>query len=182
MFKKTLLRLGLLSLSIFPAFFIATTYAAEDRLSSLILRVNAQSNNDEISLVENKLLGRASWKIKCQYKTFEDMKACVMSKGAISVLHINNQYIVNIGQKHQKDTMTFIRVDQGESLQAREGLFRNGNDLIDLLKRGNYAYTRFQQNKTQYIEDKTSLLGFTDAFNDMEAQFSKLSNDKNTSF
>ena len=63
------------------------THAADDRISNLILKVNAKANNNaDIDLIENKLLGRASWKIKCQYKVFEDMKACVMSKGPISIL------------------------------------------------------------------------------------------------
>ena len=61
------------------------THAADDRISNLILKVNAKANNNaDIDLIENKLLGRASWKIKCQYKVFEDMKACVVSKGPIS--------------------------------------------------------------------------------------------------
>lgn len=161
---------------------VNTTYA-EDKISSLILKVSSKSNNnEEIDLLENKLLGRASWKIKCQYKVFEDIKACVMSKGPISVLRVNQQYIVNIGEKHLKDNPAFIHVDQQEILKEREGLFRNGSELIKQFKRGNFAFTRFQNNKKQVIENKVSLDGFTDAFNDMEAQFSKLGNDKNYSF
>ena len=161
---------------------VNTTYA-EDKISSLILKVSSKSNNnEEIDLLENKLLGRASWKIKCQYKVFEDIKACVMSKGPISVLRVNQQYIVNIGEKHLKDNLAFIHVDQQEILKEREGLFRNGSELIKQFKRGNFAFTRFQNNKKQVIENKVSLDGFTDAFNDMEAQFSKLGNDKNYSF
>lgn len=175
--------MGLFILVIFPVFMTGNLYAADDQLSSLITRVNTQAkNSDVISPMENKLLGRASWKIKCQYKAFDDMKACVMSKGPISILHMNNQYIVNIGDKHEKNTMAFIRVDQGDSLQEREGLFRNGTNIIGQLKRGNYAYTRFQRNKGQAIENKISLIGFTDAFNDMDAQFARLGEDKSHSF
>lgn len=178
MSKNTLM--GLVLLVVFPVFLTGAVHAADDQLSSLITRVNTQTkNSDVISPLENKLLGRASWKIKCQYKAFDDMKACVMSKGPISILHMNSQYIVNIGDKHEKNTMAFIRVDQGDSLQDREGLFRNGTNIVGQLKRGNYAYTRFQQNKGQAIENKISLVGFTDAFNDMEAQFAKLADDKN---
>ena len=39
--------------------------ASEDQLSTLILKVNAKSSsNAEIDLMENKLIERASWKIK----------------------------------------------------------------------------------------------------------------------
>ena len=92
MFKKTL-QLGLLILSVSTLGFIGSVHAAVDQLSSLITKVNNQSKSDEISAGESRMLGRASWKIKCQYKAFDDMKACVMSKGPISVLHLNNQYI-----------------------------------------------------------------------------------------
>ncbi|KAB1851415.1 hypothetical protein F4W09_16405 [Acinetobacter tandoii] len=161
----------------------SNTNASEDQISNLILKVNAKSSNYvEMDLIENKLLGRASWKIKCQYKVFEDMKACVMSKGPISILHVNYQYIVNIGEKHLKDNPVFIHVDNKGILQEREGLFRNGSELIKQFKSGNYAFTRFQNNKKQLIENKISLDGFTDAFNDMEDQFSKLGNDRNYSF
>ncbi|MFU9046414.1 invasion associated locus B family protein [Acinetobacter tibetensis] len=105
-----------------------------------------------------------------------------MSKGPISILHVNHQYIVNIGEKHLKDNPAFIHIDNKEILQEREGLFRNGSELIKQFKGGNYAFTRFQNNKKQLIENKISLDGFTDAFNDMEAQFSKLGADRNYSF
>lgn len=157
--------------------------ASEDQLSTLILKVNAKSSsNAEIDLMENKLIERASWKIKCQYKVFEDMKACIMSKGPISILHVNHQYIVNIGEKQLKNNPVFIHIDNKEILQEREGLFRNSSELIKQFKRGNYAFTRFYNNKKQLIENKVSLDGFTDAFNDMEVQFSKLGNDRNYSF
>lgn len=178
MFKKTL-QLGLLILSVSTLGFIGSVHAAVDQLSSLITKVNNQSKSDEISAGESRLLGRASWKIKCQYKAFDDMKACVMSKGPISVLHLNNQYIVNIGEKHEKNSQAYIRIDQGDTLQEREGFFRNGSSLIGQMKRGNFAFTRFKQSKNQQIEHKISLNGFTDAFNDMEAQFAKLGDDKN---
>lgn len=159
------------------------THAADDRISNLILKVNAKANNNaDIDLIENKLLGRASWKIKCQYKVFEDVKACVMNKGPISILHVNHQYIVNIGEKNLKDNPAYVYVDNNEILQEREGLFRNGDELIKQFKRGNYAFTRFQNNKKQLIENKISLNGFTDAFNDMEAQFLNLGNERNLSF
>ncbi|WP_254433795.1 hypothetical protein [Acinetobacter sp. Marseille-Q1618] len=172
------LRLGSL---IFFISGVATTQvnAADDQLSSLITKVSSQAKSDAITDVENKLLGRASWKIKCQYKAFDDIKACVMSKGPISVLHLNNQYIVNIGEKHEKNSIAYVRIDQGNTLQEREGLFRNANGVIGQLKRGNFAFTRYQKAKNQQIENKISLTGFTDAFNDMEAQFSKLGDDKN---
>ncbi|WP_111860460.1 hypothetical protein [Acinetobacter sp. CFCC 10889] len=174
---KNILQLGLvLSAS---AIGLACSAQADDQLSTLITKVGSQSKTDTISAMENKLLGRASWKIKCQYKAFDDMKACVMSKGPISILHLNNQYIVNIGEKHEKNSQAYIRIDQADTLQEREGLFRNGNSLIGQMKRGNFAFTRFQQSKNQQIENKISLTGFTDAFNDMEAQFARLGDDKN---
>jgi len=178
--KNTLL--GFISLFFLIPIFVSNTYASEDQLSTLILKINTKpSNNGEVDLLENKFLGRASWNIKCQYKVFEDIKACVMSKGPISILNVNNQYVVNIGEKHLKNNPAFIHVDNKDILQEREGLFRNGSEIIKQLKRGNYAYTRFQNNKKQLIENKIPLIGFTDAFNDMEAQFLKLGNDKNYS-
>lgn len=171
---KNILQLGLLVLSVS----VMGSVQADDQLSTLITKVSSQSKVDSISAMENNLLGRASWKIKCQYKAFDDMKACVMSKGPISILRLNSQYIVSIGEKHEKNSSAYIRVDQGDALQEREGLFRNGSALVGQMKRGNFAFTRFQQAKNKQIENKVSLIGFTDAFNDMEAQFAKLGDDK----
>lgn len=177
MFKNTLV--AVFSLSIMSIYSSEEAYAAHDALSSLILKISTQSSVGETVLpLENKLLGRVSWEIKCQYNATDDVKACVMSKGSISVLHLNNQYIINVGNGHKKESMGLIRVDKNTDFLEREGLFRNANTLIDQFKRGNYAYTRFQPSQGAVVESKISLLGFTDAFNDMEAKFLKLGNEK----
>lgn len=181
MFKNILV--GVFSLSVMSICFSEEANATHDALSSLILRVSTQSQNNEAALpLENKLLGRVSWEIKCQYNAVDDVKACAMSKGPISVLHLNNQYIISVGKNHKKESTSVIRVDKNIDFQEREGLFRNADTLIDQFKRGGYVYTRFQPNQGVAIESKISLLGFTDAFNDMEAKFLKLGNDKNIAF
>ena len=97
-------------------------------------------------------------------------------------MHLNDNYFVNIGNKVVKNSVVYVHVDKNNILQDRDGLFRNGNLLIKQFKRGNNIFIRYNaKNKIQEIERKISLLGFSDAFNDMENQYSRLDDDKRLS-
>lgn len=149
---------------------------ADDRLSSLIMRVNNQSKPDvHISNLENHLLGRLSWQIKCHHKKLDDATACMMTKGKITVLRINNQYSVSVGDKVLKNSAASIEVDNSKIYSANDGLYRNANDLISEFQKGNEAIIKYKKQDKKNGEIKLPLIGFSAAFNDMEGQFKELS-------
>lgn len=159
-----------------------------DQLSQLIQRVehskasvtidtaksSAKATDVTLAQLEKNVLGRASWKIQCRVNVFEDSKVCIMKKGDIIVMRLNNEYSVSIGESHQNNAMVEARVDKQSTLQAREGLYRDASRLIDQMKRGSYIFTRYKKSSEKdYIESKTSLVGFTSAFQDLQLQFNQ---------
>lgn len=159
-------------------------HAQDDKISQLIQRVEYQKKNDTKNLdqLEDKMLGRASWSIECRYQVFDDVKACMMQKGAITVMHLNNSYVVSVGERVQVDSQVAIYVDKNSIQKADDGLFRDASRLIDQFKKGTYAFIRYQsEGNSRNTEAKISLLGFTDAFNDMEKRFKQLNSTSSSS-
>ena len=166
---KNLLLCTLLGTTI-PAF--ATK---EDRLNLLIQKVGIEKQMDGNSeTTENQLLGRASWSIKCEYRVFDDIKACLMTKGPVTVARVNNKYFVYVGDNHAKKSITQLRVDNNLMFQGSEGYFKTGSMLIDEFKKGYFVYTRYEPKGKNKVENKLSLLGFTSAYNDMESRFNRI--------
>jgi hypothetical protein len=153
----------------------ATPATIDDQLSSLIRNVEYQSNSKEQVDRLNSQVARASWRLKCWVRVFEDTKICVMQKNHLTVMRLNDSYSLSVGGKHQKNSMTSIRIDEGSIVQAREGLYRDALPVIEQMKRGYYIFSRYKgQEKDIDVENKVSLMGFTDAFNDMQLQYRKL--------
>lgn len=147
----------------------------EDQINLLIKKVTNERQMDSSSdNIENQMIGRASWSIKCEYRVFDDIKACIMTKGPVSVARLNNKYIVYVGENHAKSSTAQIRIDNNLMYQGPEGFFRTGNMLIDEFKKGYYVYTRYVPKGKGNVENKLSLVGFTFAFNDMESRFNRI--------
>ena len=146
----------------------------DDQLNNLIRNVESQSQKEQADRL-NSQVARASWRIKCWVRVFEDTKICVMQKNDLTIMRLNDTYSVSIGGKHQKNTMTQIRIDTGEVMEAREGLYRDAMPVIDQMKRGYNLFSRYKsQDKGSNVDRKVSLMGFTDAFNDMQLQYRRL--------
>ena len=159
---------------ILPLFLITNICLADDALNSLINKVSNQNkSNEKITALENQLLGRLSWQIKCKAQTSDIAKACMMNKGSITVLHFQDQYVVNIAEKLAKNSTVNIRIDEGKTYSAVEGLYRNSSELITEFKKGHEATIQYKKPDNKNYEMKISLVGFTAAFNDMEDQFKK---------
>lgn len=162
-----------------------TTGAAEDSLNQLIQKIEYKSQTqtnegkrapERLDQLETQLLGRASWDIQCWMKVYDEAKICVMQKNHITVVRFNDRYSVNIGEKHLKDSLTELRIDQRDPITTREGLYREGEQVIDQMKKGYNIYTRHhERDQKKPVEHKISLIGFTSAFVDMEDRFKKLS-------
>lgn len=153
----------------------ASVSTIDDQLTDLISRVEYPARSKEEVDRLNSQVARASWRIKCWVRVFEDTKVCVMQKSHLTVMRLEDSYSVSIGTQHQKNSSTTIRIDQGQLIQAREGLYREALPVIEQMKRGYYLFSCYKMSeKGNLIENKISLLGFTEAFNDMQQQYRKL--------
>ena len=98
-----------------------------------------------------------------------------MRKNHITVMRMNDNYSLSVGIKHEKNSITLLKVDNNSIWQAREGLYRDAQTIIDQFKRGFEVKTEFNAfNTAKPVVNEVSLIGFSDAFNDMQQQYSKL--------
>ncbi|GAA5185432.1 hypothetical protein GCM10023345_18710 [Acinetobacter kookii] len=176
MLNNTYILFGaVLGLTIANAAGAATISMKNDRLGYLIQQVDYQHINDSLEKSENRLLGRASWDIQCWVKSSENTKICTMRKNHITVMRMNDSYSLSVGINHAKNSITLLKVDNNSVLQAREGLYRDAQAIIDQFKRGFEVKTEFNvSHNAKPVVNEVSLIGFSDAFNDMQQQYSKL--------
>ena len=166
----------ILSHSVFAA---NKSYYSDDRLADLIRVVEYSKNHEEISQLENRIVARSSWNVRCWIKVFDQAKICTLQKDNITVIRLNHDYSVVIGNQPSKSPKTALRVDQHPVIYTQDGSFRNALQLIEQFKRGYYVYTRFQQtHQFEDIDQQVSLMGFQDAFRQMEKQFAQLEQQK----
>lgn len=165
-----------LGLAVSSAVSAASISLKSDPLGYLIQHVDYQ-RDDTMEKLENRLIGRASWNIQCWIKESEDTKICTMRKNNITVMRMNNHYSLSVGLKIAKNSSTVLKVDDNNALQAREGLYRDAQPIIDQFKRGIGVKTEFKPSYAiKVVASETSLVGFTDAFNDMQQQYGRLDN------
>ena len=153
----------------------ATTNSMDDQLSQLIRKVQEPSSSREQMDRVNGQIARASWQVRCWVRIFEDSKICVIQKEHLTIMRLNNTYSVSIGNQHLKGSFSSLRIDGNKVVKAQEGLYRDATPIIDQMKRGYYLFTRYHtQDKANTIENKISLMGLTDAYNDMQIRYRKL--------
>lgn len=177
MINNTFIFFGVvLGLAVSSAVSAASISLKSDPLGYLIQHVDYQ-RDDTMEKLENRLIGRASWNIQCWVKESEDTKICTMRKNNITVMRMNNHYSLSVGLKIAKNSSTVLKVDDNNALQAREGLYRDAQPIIDQFKRGIGVKTEFKPSYAiKVVASETSLVGFTDAFNDMQQQYGRLDN------
>lgn len=90
-------------------------------------------------------------------------------------MRMNDSYSLSVGINHARNSITLLKVDNNSVLQAREGLYRDAQAIIDQFKRGFEVKTEFNvSHNAKPVVNEVSLIGFSDAFNDMQQQYSKL--------
>lgn len=159
----------------FISLFCTVTLAAvpqNDRMTTLIQQVNAAQHSAIQNKEERVLIGRASWKISCRIQANDNLHFCMMRKNHITVMRLNDDYNISVGHSHAKNTLSFLKVDHHLAVSAREGLFRDANDLVIQFKQGNLLRIGYQLKGADTVQySELSLIGFNDAFEDMQAQF-----------
>ena len=98
-----------------------------------------------------------------------------MHSGDLSVFLINGKYSVDVGNDHYPRTKAGLRIDNGSAIYGYEGEIPNPMSVIEKLKKGKTAYTRYQEWPYTYnIDGEVNLSEFTENFNKMLKQYKEL--------
>ena len=116
-----------------------------------------------------------TWWVNCHKKKFDNMKVCSMSEGDLWVFLINGRYSVSVGSDHYPRSKGGLRIDNSSAIYGYEGELPKPLNIIERLKKGKVAYTRYQKWPYEYNKDgEVSLKGFTKKFNEMLKQYKEL--------
>ena len=118
---------------------------------------------------------RTFYYINCRKKEFDNTKICYLKAGDIYVFLINGRYSVDVGSNHYPRSKAGLRIDNNPAVYGYEGEFSKPLSIIEKLKKGKFAYTRYQE--WPYLSDidkKTDLKDFTKQFNEMLKQYKNL--------
>lgn len=116
-----------------------------------------------------------TWVVNCRKKNFDNKKICYMKAGDLWVFLINGKYSVNVGSNHYPRTKGGLRIDNGSAIYGYEGELPKALSIIERLKKGKVAYTRYQEWPYQYdTDEEVNLKDFTKQFNEMIKQYKNL--------
>ena len=116
-----------------------------------------------------------TWVVNCEKKKFDHMKICDMHEGDLWVFLINGRYSVSIGSNHYPRSKGGLRIDNSSAIYGYEGDLPKPLSIIERLKKGKIAYTRYQEWPYEYNKDgEVSLEDFTKKFNEMLKQYKNL--------
>ena len=116
-----------------------------------------------------------TWVVNCEKKKFDHMKICDMHEGDLWVFLINGRYSVSIGSNHYPRSKGGLRIDNSSAIYGYEGDLPKPLSIIERLKKGKVAYTRYKEWPYEYNKDgEVSLKGFTEKFNEMLKQYKEL--------
>ena len=156
--------------------------ASEDRIEQLT-RTLAQSSYAESNDIDlpaalstiHSLKRQTFYDIYCRKKEFDNTKICYLKANDIYVFLINGRYSVDVGSNHYPRSKAGLRIDNSPAVYGYEGEFSKPLSIIEKLKKGKFAYTRYQE--WPYLSDldnKTDLKDFTKQFNEMIKQYKNL--------
>ena len=116
-----------------------------------------------------------SWSINCEKKKFDNMKICYMHEGDLWVFLTNGRYSVSVGSDHYPGSQGGLKIDNSSAIYGYEGEFPKPSSVIERLKKGKVAYTRYKKWPYEYNKDgEVSLEDFTKKFNEMLKQYKNL--------
>ena len=132
---------------------------------------NQKSRDKEIEKIKNP-----DWKHNCKKDRFTNDRSCFLYNKDLSIIYLNGRFGVVIGGNHFPGSNGSLKIDNNPTLNANEGKFlTNPSRIIDQLKNGKIAYTRYKKWPYEYnIDSDVKLNGFMKAFNEMLESYRRL--------
>lgn len=150
-------------------------YKGLDGSTILSGRDSSKTDYQKVNTIKYEdALGR-SWKPYCSKDAFTGSKKCSMNYQDVQVSLIDGKYGVYIGRNHFPRTQSAIRVDGNVPIYGYEGISKSPKIVIEQMKKGKTAYTRYQEWPYKYNQDgEADLTGFAESFNKMLEQYKAL--------
>ena len=137
-------------------------------------------SNSEVILKEKNIDADKyflDWNINCNKDRFNGIKSCSLSKAYkdIMVSIINDKYVVYIGRNHFPRTSSAIKIDGNATITGYEGVSKAPEKVIEQMKKGKVAYTRYKEWPYEYNKDgEVELEGFAKKLEEMKSQYKEL--------
>ncbi|MEN3980624.1 hypothetical protein [Acinetobacter sp. CWB-B33] len=122
-------------------------------------------------------LSPSDWDYNCSKDKFNGQKSCSLNKSnsKIMVSIFDGRYSVYIGRNHFPHTQSAIKIDNNTPIYGYEGSSNTPQKVIEQMKKGKVAYTRYKEWPYEYNQDgETDLTGFSEKYNEMLEGYKKL--------
>lgn len=117
------------------------------------------------------------WAVSCSKDHITDEKVCLMGKYEMMFIRSSKTGWMFSVSKEEKQLnpmqYQYVRVDRSPALKSRTFFKGQTLNIIDQMKKGTTAYTRFYEWSGEY-EETIPLKGFSIAFNTLNIMYSKL--------
>lgn len=115
------------------------------------------------------------WSIDCKKDKFNDLKVCHMVNNSLFVFLIGGKFSVSLGSNHFPNSSAAIKIDNNKTIYGIEGEFKNSIPVIEQLKRGKLALTRYQEWPYEINKDReVKLTGFNESLDYMKWAYKRL--------
>ena len=124
--------------------------------------------------IENSIF---DWKVSCSKDRFNGIKTCSIYKSYsdLMVTIIDGRFGVYIGRDHFPRSNSAIKIDNNSPIIGYEGISKTPLKVIEQMKKGKVAYTRYKEWPYEYNKDgQVELDGFANKFEEMRLQYNEL--------
>lgn len=117
------------------------------------------------------------WYSNCTKDKFNGIKSCTLNTnfGDIIIYYAHSKYAVWVGRNHYPNTQSAIKIDNNATIYGHEGDSNTPLKVIEQMKKGKVAYTRYKE--WPYLSNKDNeagLEGFSEALDEMKTKYSVL--------
>lgn len=115
------------------------------------------------------------WMTNCDKDKFNERKMCYMHQKDLFVFLINGSFSVSVGLNQFPRSSCALKIDNNKTLYGVEGQFNNSLGIIEQLKKGKVASTRYQQwPYERNVDEEVTLLGFSEALDFIKMRYKQL--------
>lgn len=151
-------------------------YVYEDKDGTLLSSKYPEGKNSQ-NIRKVNVEPVLDWDVNCTRDRFNGIKSCSLSKSYrdILVTIIDGRYGVYIGRDHVPRSSSAIKIDDNAPIYGYEGVSKTPMKVIEQMKKGNIAYTRYKEWPYEYNKDgEVELEGFAKKFEEMKQQYKEL--------
>lgn len=147
--------------------------------NNIVMVYNIDKNYLTVLDIEEEKPSEESWNVSCSKDKITDAKTCVISKYELGVLKSSKDGLVLTVSK-ELDSLNFseynyIRIDKNLAHKNR-GIFKGqaAMNIINEMKTGKTAFTRFYEWDNNKYEEVIPLWGFSVAYDVMNKMFARI--------